>query len=52
MIRIVPTISRPHTYPARESERDLLLRRAREAQTAERREGRRGLLRGVRRRLR
>jgi hypothetical protein len=51
MIRIVPTISRPHAYPTRESERDLLLRRAREARAAERRE-RGGLLRGARRRLR
>lgn len=52
MIRIHP-IPRPHTvYPSRESERDLLMRRALADRTERRRERRRALLRGARRRLR
>ncbi len=43
-------IPRPHAHPPRESERDLLMRLARESRAQNRRE-RRGRLRGVRRLL-
>ena len=43
-------VPRPHAHPPRESERDLLMRLARESRAQDRRE-RRGRLRGVRRML-
>jgi hypothetical protein len=49
MMRPIP-IHRPHAHPPRESERDLLLRLAREGRAQDRRERRR-VLRGVRRLL-
>jgi hypothetical protein len=49
MVRPIP-IPRPHGHPPRESERDLLVRLARESRAQDRRE-RRWRLRGVRRLL-
>jgi hypothetical protein len=49
MMRPIP-ISRPHVHPPRESERDLLIRLAREGRAQDRRQ-RRGRLRGMRRLL-
>ncbi len=49
MMRRIP-IPRPHAHPPRESERDLLIRLAREGRAQDRRERRREL-RGVRRLL-
>ena len=49
MMRPIP-IPRPHAHPPRESERDLLIRLAREGPAQDRRERRRQL-RGVRRLL-
>jgi len=49
MLRPIP-IPRPHAHPPRESERDLLIRPAREGRAQDRRERRREL-RGVRRLL-
>ena len=46
MVRPIPT-PRPHAHPPRESERDLLMRLARESRARDRR----GRLRGVRRLL-
>ena len=50
MIRPFP-IPRPHAHPPRESERDLLVRRALEGRAQHRRERRQKLLRTVRRRI-
>ena len=47
MMRPIP-MPRPHAHPPRESERDLLIRLAREGRAQDRRERRREL-RGVRR---
>jgi hypothetical protein len=49
MMRPIP-IRRPHAHPPRESERDLLIRLAREGRAQDRRERRREL-RGLRRLL-
>jgi hypothetical protein len=50
MMRPIP-IARPHAQPPRDSERELLIRLAREGRAQDRRERRRGL-RGVRRWIR